>query len=368
MSTLTLERIRATALAIVDQEGASRLTMRRVADRLDVEAPSLYHHVDSKSALVDGIVDALLDEVQVPSAGGDAEASLRALAGSLRAVMDAHPNAVRLVGARPSRALALVGRCEPVLAALAADGASPSRALDQLRTVILFVLGHAEVTHGGGAAITADDDSPRVATALAADGGPDRWFDHGLDAILAGFAQPAASVAPSRSAAAAAAAGKPRPTPVDDDSDEGHAASEATQDAHDSDDAAGGDQAGRHADEGGQDEDAAAASSTSGDVHGAADEGGAEAHAPGDDQDGADDDGADDGADDDATAAAAPEDDHGHDHGHSHDHGRDPTPAVPPPAASRPTPRPTPAPPPAADQPRGIARRLLRRALRRDED
>ncbi len=56
---LTLTRIVEAAVALLDDEGIDRLTMRRLADRLDVVAPSLYWHVDTKDDVIDLAVDAI---------------------------------------------------------------------------------------------------------------------------------------------------------------------------------------------------------------------------------------------------------------------------------------------------------------------
>ncbi|MFF0446727.1 TetR/AcrR family transcriptional regulator C-terminal domain-containing protein [Streptomyces sp. NPDC004609] len=65
---LTLGRIVEAAVALLDEEGIERLTMRRLADRLAVVAPSLYWHVDTKDDVIDLAVDAIFGEAP-PDAG-----------------------------------------------------------------------------------------------------------------------------------------------------------------------------------------------------------------------------------------------------------------------------------------------------------
>ncbi|MDT0445196.1 TetR/AcrR family transcriptional regulator C-terminal domain-containing protein [Streptomyces johnsoniae] len=60
---LTVTRIVEAAVALLDEEGIDRLTMRRLADRLAVVAPSLYWHVDTKDDVIDLAVDAVFGEV-----------------------------------------------------------------------------------------------------------------------------------------------------------------------------------------------------------------------------------------------------------------------------------------------------------------
>ena len=63
---LTLARIVEAAVALLDDEGIDRLTMRRLAERLDVMAPSLYWHVDTKDDVIDLAVDAIFGERPPP--------------------------------------------------------------------------------------------------------------------------------------------------------------------------------------------------------------------------------------------------------------------------------------------------------------
>ncbi|MBL1098190.1 TetR/AcrR family transcriptional regulator C-terminal domain-containing protein [Streptomyces coffeae] len=64
---LTLPRIVEEAVALLDEEGIDRLTMRRLADRLGVVAPSLYWHVETKDDVIDLAVDAIFSEVPPPA-------------------------------------------------------------------------------------------------------------------------------------------------------------------------------------------------------------------------------------------------------------------------------------------------------------
>ncbi|MFK4227585.1 TetR/AcrR family transcriptional regulator, partial [Streptomyces sp. NPDC019890] len=80
---LSRERVLATALELVDREGLSALSMRRVGAELGVEAMALYRYAPSKDALLDGLVEALFIELEeylaapatVVVGGGDAAAT-----------------------------------------------------------------------------------------------------------------------------------------------------------------------------------------------------------------------------------------------------------------------------------------------------
>jgi TetR/AcrR family tetracycline transcriptional repressor len=64
---LDREKILAAAFKLLDVEGLEGLTMRRLAQSMGVQAPSLYWHFDSRGALLEGMADAMLDGVARPS-------------------------------------------------------------------------------------------------------------------------------------------------------------------------------------------------------------------------------------------------------------------------------------------------------------
>ena len=57
------EHIIQTALDLLDQEGLEGLTLRKLAQALNIQAPSLYWHFNAKQALIDGMADALVENV-----------------------------------------------------------------------------------------------------------------------------------------------------------------------------------------------------------------------------------------------------------------------------------------------------------------
>lgn len=60
---LSRERILRSAVELADQHGIDAVTMRKLAESLGVEAMSLYYHVENKSALLDGMVEVVVDEI-----------------------------------------------------------------------------------------------------------------------------------------------------------------------------------------------------------------------------------------------------------------------------------------------------------------
>ncbi|MDR7277554.1 TetR/AcrR family transcriptional regulator [Catenuloplanes atrovinosus] len=102
---LTRDRVLAAATRVADVEGLKALTMRRLGAELGVEAMSLYHHLPGKEALLDGVADALIAEIQAAAADVVDDATgwkerLRRTFLAARVVVLRHPWAPALLGAR----------------------------------------------------------------------------------------------------------------------------------------------------------------------------------------------------------------------------------------------------------------------------
>lgn len=98
---LTRERIAQAALALIDEEGLENCSMRRLGARLGVEAMALYHHFPGKAQLLDGVMDQLLDEIDLPPRGEQPPlVRLRRALTSWRGAAIRHPRAYLLLAAR----------------------------------------------------------------------------------------------------------------------------------------------------------------------------------------------------------------------------------------------------------------------------
>ena len=94
------------AVSLADEKGIASLSMRGLAKALEVEAMSLYHHVANKEAVLDGMVDLVFSEIDLPRPGDEWKAAMRARAGSAREALQRHPWAVGLMDSRRYRVLA----------------------------------------------------------------------------------------------------------------------------------------------------------------------------------------------------------------------------------------------------------------------
>jgi AcrR family transcriptional regulator len=88
---LSRERILHAAITLADQGGMESLSMRKIAQELGVQAMSLYNHVANKDDLLDGIVDIVIDEIEVPDLGINWQTAMRRRAKSAHEVLLRHP-------------------------------------------------------------------------------------------------------------------------------------------------------------------------------------------------------------------------------------------------------------------------------------
>jgi AcrR family transcriptional regulator len=97
---LTRERILLTAIELADEHGIDALTMRRLGHRLGVEAMSLYNHVADKDDILDGMVELVVAEFEVPTGAPDWKASIRSCTMSAHEALTRHPWASRAIESR----------------------------------------------------------------------------------------------------------------------------------------------------------------------------------------------------------------------------------------------------------------------------
>jgi AcrR family transcriptional regulator len=134
------------ALRLLDADGLDKLTLRRIATELGVQAPALYWHFASKRVLLDHVTDAMvaphLDAVPPPAPGQPWDAWLATLAGALRQALLAHRD-----GARVASGAGLVGAAglgqfiERTTAALHAAGFPAARAVRAAGALMALVIG-----------------------------------------------------------------------------------------------------------------------------------------------------------------------------------------------------------------------------------
>jgi AcrR family transcriptional regulator len=145
---ITREVILATALEIIDRDGADALSMRKLARALDRDPMILYRRAPSKAALLDGVAESVLAELRVDPADPDWAGQLRVVARDYRALALAHPNMVPLLVTRPLatplglRPPGTLRPLEDILSLLTRAGFSGPDALHVYRALFGFLHGH----------------------------------------------------------------------------------------------------------------------------------------------------------------------------------------------------------------------------------
>jgi AcrR family transcriptional regulator len=123
-SPLTPRRVLDGAVALADRIGAQSLTIRKLADELGVKPMTIYHHVDGKDAILDGMVDTVFGQIELPPTDLEWRAAVRARCVSARTVLNRHPWATPLMETRTSPGPATLRHHDAVVACLRRGGLS----------------------------------------------------------------------------------------------------------------------------------------------------------------------------------------------------------------------------------------------------
>jgi AcrR family transcriptional regulator len=121
---LNRERVLQGAIAIADTAGIGALTIRSLAQELGVKPMAIYYHVANKDEILDGIVDLVFAEIELPEAGGEWRSELVRRANSARRVLSRHHWAIGLMESRKSPGPATLRHHDAVLGTLRRAGFS----------------------------------------------------------------------------------------------------------------------------------------------------------------------------------------------------------------------------------------------------
>ena len=168
---LTRERIALEALALIDEDGLDKLSMRRLAGRLGVEAMSLYHHVGDKSDLLTAVADVVLGEI-AGSTRSDWHDRITDVLSQFRSACLAHPAAMPLVVATGFLTPSALMPVDTLLGALEQAGLDQRQRVHAFRLLLSFTLGAiscelAESGDGAPAGGSTDVDARAAVAAVA---------------------------------------------------------------------------------------------------------------------------------------------------------------------------------------------------------
>jgi AcrR family transcriptional regulator len=119
---LTTARVLAAALKLADAGGLEALSMRKLGQALGVEAMAVYYHFANKERVLDGIVDLVFGEIDLPAVGADWKTAMRQRAISVRDALLRHRWAIGLMESRTNPGPANLRHHDAVIGCLRAAG------------------------------------------------------------------------------------------------------------------------------------------------------------------------------------------------------------------------------------------------------
>lgn len=119
---LSRERILAVALSLVDRGGVASLSMRKLAESLGVKAMSLYNHVANKADIMDGLVELVASEFELPDPAIEWKEAMRRRGASAHATLLRHPWAPEVLLSHPKAGPVMLRYVDATLGCLRAAG------------------------------------------------------------------------------------------------------------------------------------------------------------------------------------------------------------------------------------------------------
>ncbi len=203
---LSRERILAGGVALADQIGMADFTIRKLATELDTKPMTLYHHIPNKEAIVDGMVDAVFAEIELPSHEVRWQDAIAARARSARTTLARHPWATPLMESGTNPGPATLTHHDAVIGCFRNAGFSIELTAHAYALVDAFIYGFA--TQEANLPATGGEEMTELATEMSRHFSPDDYpylieftvehvmkpdydftkeFDFGLNLILEGL-------------------------------------------------------------------------------------------------------------------------------------------------------------------------------------
>lgn len=145
-SLLCEEMIIETAFTLLDEKGFVALSMRNIAQRLNVQAMSLYNHIQSKEDLLNRMVEMVVNEVQIPAPSVDWKADLRETALSFHETLLRHPNIIPIVYTHSPVTEKGLMQVEKILLIFKDIGITKLKAFSLMHIMLAYVIGHAGIS------------------------------------------------------------------------------------------------------------------------------------------------------------------------------------------------------------------------------
>ena len=206
---LTPERVLQAAIDLADDIGVEALTIRKLADSLGVGPMTIYHHVPGKEQIIDGMVDIVFSEIDLPPAELDWKQGMRLRCMSARSALNRHWWAAPLMETRTSPGPASITHHDAVIGCLRSGGLSLQMTAHAYAVLDSFIYGFAVQEaglpfHGDEPDVPLDELAKGMLEAFPADAFPNfveftvehalqpgydfgDSFEFGLDLILDGL-------------------------------------------------------------------------------------------------------------------------------------------------------------------------------------
>ena len=140
---LSRERVLRAAIAWADANGIESLSMRKLGQQLGVEAMSLYKHVANKDDMLDGMIDVVFGEIDLPSDAAQWRTAMRHRAISAREALSRHPWAIGLTESRMKPGPANLRHHNSVIGCLREAGFSIEMAIHAYSALDSYIYGFA---------------------------------------------------------------------------------------------------------------------------------------------------------------------------------------------------------------------------------
>ena len=140
---LSRERVLEAALKLADQGGLEALSMRKLGQALGVEAMALYYYFANKERVLDGIVDLVFGEIDLPVVGADWKTAMRQRAISVRDALLRHRWAIGLMESRTNPGPANLRHHDAVIGCLRAAGFDMAAAATAYSLLDSYIYGFA---------------------------------------------------------------------------------------------------------------------------------------------------------------------------------------------------------------------------------
>lgn len=140
---LSAERVIDGAVGLADEIGIDAFTIRKLAEAIDVKPMTIYHHLPNKEAIIDGMVDRVFDEIDLPPTELDWRAAMVVRCRSMRRVLADHAWASPLMESRTNPGPATLRHHDAVLGCLRLGGFSLGLTAHAYATIDAFLYGFA---------------------------------------------------------------------------------------------------------------------------------------------------------------------------------------------------------------------------------